>query len=62
MTEMEDWTQNKSLISTTEKGLARSIPSGFPYFHVAWTNGGYAHIIEDEERFHKSFGAALSVP
>jgi hypothetical protein len=55
MDEMEEWTQNKSLIDTS-KGLTRSIPSGFPYFHVSWTGGGYAHIIEDEERFQKSFG------
>ena len=59
MQEMEEWTQNKSLINT-DKGLSRAIPSGFPYFHVAWTGGGYAHIIEDEERFNRSFGERVS--
>jgi hypothetical protein len=56
LTEAEDWTTNKSLIDTGKKGLHRAIPYGFPYFHVSWKGGGYAHIVEDEDKFSRSFG------
>lgn len=33
------------------------IPKGFPYFAVDFgTQGGYAHVIEDERQFPKYFG------
>lgn len=28
----------------------------FGYFHVSWQGGGYAHVIEDEESFPRTFG------
>lgn len=31
-------------------GVRRAVPKGFPYFHVEWEDGGYAHIIEGEVR------------
>ena len=29
---------------------------GFPYFAVQWLGGGYAHVIENERIFQRTFG------
>lgn len=52
----EEWTTNKKLIDTTGRGLRRSVPKGFAYFHVGWQGGGFVHPIEDESTFPKQFG------
>ena len=52
----EEWTTNKQLIDTAGRGLRRSVPKGFAYFHVAWQGGGFVHPIEDEEAFPGQFG------
>ncbi len=52
----EEWATHRKLISTTEKGLRRSVPPNFAYFYVEWEVGGYAHIIEDEDIFPRAFG------
>lgn len=54
--ESEEWTSNKQLIDTAGKGLRRSIPKGFPYFHVSWQGGGFVHVIEEEGDFPAGFG------
>lgn len=71
--ESEEWTLNKSLIETSgtvppppgaankRKPLSASIPPGFPYFHVSWHDGGFVHVIDNEETFPRSFGKALHV-
>lgn len=33
---------------TVRGGVRRAVPKGFPYFHVEWDDGGYAHVIEGE--------------
>jgi len=35
------------------------VPKGFPYFHVEWSNGGYAHIVEDKDKFPRDFGQSV---
>lgn len=45
----------------SEKGLIRSVPKGFPYVFVQWSNitgpeGSLVHIIEDESVFKRNFG------
>ena len=47
---------NKQLIDTAGRGLRRSVPKGFAYFHVAWQGGGFVHPIEDETAFPRQFG------
>lgn len=52
-----DWSDNKKIIDTREKGLLRSIPKNFPYFHVEFgINGGYCHLIENDLKFKYFFG------
>jgi len=56
-----EWSTHRKVIDTSEKGLRRSIPQGFPYFHVAWAGGGYkpggyAHVVENPEEFPVTFG------
>lgn len=51
-----EWTDNKKLIDTHQKGLKKSIPVGLPYFFVDFNNeGGFAHIIEDSSLFPHYF-------
>jgi hypothetical protein len=55
-----EWSQNQKLIDTRGKGISRSIPKDFPYFHVEFSlNGGYAHIIEDWTKFPYYFGREI---
>jgi hypothetical protein len=55
-----EWSQNQKLIDTRGKGIARSIPKDFPYFHVEFSlNGGYAHVIEDWTKFPYYFGREI---
>jgi hypothetical protein len=57
-----EWAQNKKVIETSgTKGIQRSIPKGFPYFHVEFgsDSSGYAHAIEDEVKFHREFGKEI---
>eukprot|EP00041_Stephanoeca_diplocostata_P038737 m.1548000 g.1548000 ORF g.1548000 m.1548000 type:complete len:187 (-) comp25262_c1_seq8:4531-5091(-) len=53
----EQWSQHKKVIDTRSKGLRKSVPRGFPYFSVEFgMDGGFAHVIEDEQKFPKYFG------
>ena len=60
LTEAEEWSTNKAVIDCTGKGLRRSVPPGFPYFHVGWRGGGYAHVIEDADRFPREWGLDIA--
>ena len=45
----EEWSQHRKLINTTDKGLRRSVPKNFAYFHVqCGESQSFAHVIEDE--------------
>lgn len=51
-----EWCVNKQLISLQEKSLVNVIPKGLPYFWVQFgMDSGFAHVIEDEERFPDNF-------
>jgi len=48
---------HKRIIDTRGKGLRACIPKNFPYFHVEFgINGGFLHMIEDEENWDRQFG------
>lgn len=53
-----EWSQHKKLIDVKARGgLRRSVPKEFPYFYVDFaTSGGFAHVIEDEKKFSRTFG------
>lgn len=51
-----EWTTNKQLINLTERDVRRAIPKGLPYFWVNFgMQSGFAHVIEDQERFPSNF-------
>jgi diadenosine tetraphosphate (Ap4A) HIT family hydrolase len=54
----KEWTQHTKLIDTKARGgLRRSVPKDFPYFAVEFgAQGGFAHVIEDEKKFPRTFG------
>lgn len=51
-----EWTTNQQLISLLDKDVRRAVPRELPYF---WVNfgmlSGFAHVIEDQERFPSNF-------
>ncbi len=55
-----EWSQNKKVIDTSAKtgGLRSALPrKHFPYFYVDFRlDQGYAHVIEDPEKFSGDFG------
>ena len=53
----EEWSDNCKVIDTSKKGVRGSIPIGLPYFFVEFgTDGGFAHIIENQDKFPRYFG------
>ncbi|KAK8797804.1 hypothetical protein WA171_005335 [Blastocystis sp. BT1] len=51
---------NRKCMDTSEKGLLRSVPKGFAYCYVEWSNitgspGSLVHMIEDEKNFKRNF-------
>lgn len=41
----------------SKKDVRHSVPKGFPYFAVDFgLQGGFAHVIEDEQNFPAYFG------
>ncbi len=56
----EEWSVNRKLIDTRERGLWRSVPKNFPYFSVEFgLGGGFAHVIEDETKFRDTWGLEI---
>ena len=57
----EMWSQHKKIIDTSRgRGIVNSVPAGFPYFHVEFgLDGGYAHVIEDANKFPSYFGRSV---
>ncbi|NXU55674.1 C19L2 protein, partial [Turnix velox] len=53
----EEWSVNKKLIDLSSKDVRKSVPKGLPYFSVDFgLQGGFAHIIEDQDKFPHYFG------
>lgn len=55
-----EWCVNKQLVSLKQKSLRSAIPKGLPYFWVHFgMDTGFAHVIEDEERFPPNFAQEI---
>lgn len=57
-----EWAQNRQLVDLKKdkKTLRQIIPKGLPYFWVDFGDGqGFAHIIEDQERFPSNFAQEI---
>ncbi|XP_046751822.1 CWF19-like protein 2 [Diprion similis] len=55
-----EWSTNKKVIDLSAKNVRKSIPKGLPYFAVDFgMEGGFAHVIEDEEMFPKNFAQEI---
>lgn len=55
-----DWCINKQLVSLRHKSLISCIPKGLPYFWVNFgMDTGFAHVIEDEDRFPSNFAQEI---
>eukprot|EP00794_Sanderia_malayensis_P018404 gene18404-20259_t len=56
-----EWAQNKKVIDIPRsKGPKKSIPKGLPYFAVEFgLDGGFGHVIEDEDAFENYFGKEI---
>ncbi|XP_068173499.1 CWF19-like protein 2 [Antennarius striatus] len=53
----EEWAMNKKVVDLSSKDIRQAIPRGLPYFAVDFGNqGGFAHVIENEDKFPHYFG------
>ncbi|XP_068612778.1 CWF19-like protein 2 [Brachionichthys hirsutus] len=53
----EEWAMNKKVVDLSSKDIRQAIPRGLPYFAVDFGNqGGFAHVIENEQKFPHYFG------
>ena len=55
-----EWAMNKKVIDLKGKDVRKAVPKGLPYFCVDFgMQSGFAHIIEDEQRFPQAFAQVL---
>uniref|UniRef100_UPI00358E5BB6 CWF19-like protein 2 n=1 Tax=Myxine glutinosa TaxID=7769 RepID=UPI00358E5BB6 len=53
----EEWSMNKKLVDLSQQDIRRAVPKGLPYFSVDFgLQGGFAHVIEDKQKFPHYFG------
>ncbi|KAG5187164.1 CwfJ C-terminus 1-domain-containing protein-like protein [Tribonema minus] len=57
----DEWATHKKVITVPASGgIRRAVPRNFAYFAVEWGGGGgYAHVIEQEDRFPADFGRGV---
>lgn len=55
-----EWSQNKKVVDLSKKTIRHAVPKGFPFFSVDFgLQGGFAHVIEDEQVFPRYFGKEI---
>ncbi|KAM8904865.1 CWF19-like protein 2 isoform 2-T2 [Spinachia spinachia] len=53
----DEWAMNKKVVELSSKDIRHSVPRGLPYFAVDFgLQGGFAHVIENEQKFPHYFG------
>ncbi|XP_077397141.1 CWF19-like protein 2 [Festucalex cinctus] len=53
----EEWAMNKKVVDLSSKDIRKAVPRGLPYFAVDFgLQGGFAHVIENEQKFPHYFG------
>ncbi|XP_061576508.1 CWF19-like protein 2 [Cololabis saira] len=53
----EEWAMNKKIVDLSSKDVRQAVPRGLPYFAVDFgLQGGFAHVIENEQKFPHYFG------
>nr|XP_019944229.1 PREDICTED: CWF19-like protein 2 [Paralichthys olivaceus] len=53
----EEWAMNKKVVDLSSKDVRHAVPRGLPYFAVDFgLQGGFAHVIENEQKFPHYFG------
>ncbi|KAM9733173.1 CWF19-like protein 2 isoform 1-T1 [Menidia menidia] len=53
----EEWAMNKKVVDLSKKDIRQAVPRGLPYFAVDFgLQGGFAHVIENEQKFPHYFG------
>ncbi|XP_057206615.1 CWF19-like protein 2 isoform X2 [Triplophysa rosa] len=56
----EEWAMNKKVVDLSSKDIRRAVPRGLPYFSVDFgLQGGFAHVIENEQKFPHYFGKEI---
>ncbi|XP_055053468.2 LOW QUALITY PROTEIN: CWF19-like protein 2 [Misgurnus anguillicaudatus] len=56
----EEWAMNKKVVDLSSRDVRRAVPRGLPYFAVDFgLQGGFAHVIENEQKFPHYFGKEI---
>ncbi|XP_075905941.1 CWF19-like protein 2 [Nelusetta ayraudi] len=56
----EEWAMNKKVVDLSSKNIRQAVPRGLPYFAVDFgLQGGFAHVIENEQKFPHYFGKEI---
>ncbi|TRY81525.1 hypothetical protein DNTS_005813 [Danionella cerebrum] len=56
----EEWAMNKKVVDLSSKDVRQAVPRGLPYFSVVFgLQGGFAHVIENEQKFPHYFGKEI---
>ncbi|RVE64670.1 hypothetical protein OJAV_G00127990 [Oryzias javanicus] len=56
----EEWAMNKKIVDLSSRDVRQAVPRGLPYFAVDFgLQGGFAHVIENEQKFPHYFGKEI---
>uniref|UniRef100_A0A673G711 CWF19-like protein 2 n=1 Tax=Sinocyclocheilus rhinocerous TaxID=307959 RepID=A0A673G711_9TELE len=56
----EEWAMNKKVVDLSSRDIRQAVPRGLPYFSVDFgLQGGFAHVIENEQKFPHYFGKEI---